>query len=75
MLSIVVGGMIFGLGKLRPGDIGLRKGDIRAAALFTLLLWMVVAAAERLGQIENFVLDPALTKPRPVALGGMLFRR
>lgn len=68
LLPLVVGGLLFWLGRLRPHDIGLRLRDLPAAIKWTLALWAVVNLVEAAAQIGHFHSDAQWA--RPLALIG-----
>lgn len=63
MLPIVLGGIIFLLARLRPGDVGLRKQDIAPAIVWTIAVWAVMGGAQALAQTSQFRFDPSWTRP------------
>ena len=66
MLFAVVGGVICMLGHLKPRDVGLRQGDVQAAALFTVVLWACVNLFVAVGASmkgTSLALDPGWSKP------------
>lgn len=44
VLLVVVGGVIFGLGRLRPAEVGLIAAKLPEAIVVTVLLWIVTQA-------------------------------
>jgi uncharacterized protein len=78
MLFAVVVGVVFVLGHLKPRDVGLRLGDVWAAALFTAVLWACANLIVALGVLmkgAHLTLDPGWLKPVPRAglLVGQIF--
>ena len=66
LLVVVVGGMIFGLARLSPADVGLYGKDMWPALLFSLGLWAIVNGAvlcDTLWRSVPLALDPAWAKP------------
>ncbi|HEX3942809.1 MAG TPA: CPBP family intramembrane glutamic endopeptidase [Rhizomicrobium sp.] len=66
MLVMVVGGMIFGLARVSPADVGLRVADISPALLFSMSLWAIVNGAvlcDTLWRSVPLALDPGWAKP------------
>lgn len=63
LLPLVVGGLLFWLGRLRPCDVGLRFRDFPAAIRWTLALWLVVNLAEAAAQFGHFHFDAQWSRP------------
>jgi membrane protease YdiL (CAAX protease family) len=63
LLPLVVGGLLFLLGRLRPRDVGLRARDLPAAIIWALALWAVVNLGEAVAQSGHFGFDAQWTRP------------
>src|SRR6185312_2303626 len=63
LLPLVVGGLLFLLGRLRPRDVGLRGRDLPAAIKSTLVLWAVVNLCEAAARIGHFDFDAQWAHP------------
>lgn len=76
VLAVIVGGLIFRMGGLRPRDAGWNAASIMPAAGLTLALWAVVnmaAGVYVLAAGRQLALDPSWTAPGPVVkLGSLL---
>ena len=53
LLLITVGGVIFGLGRLRPADVGLRRDKLVEGIIVTLAIWSLMQAIEVIGDIAT----------------------
>lgn len=65
LFAVVVVGIVFGLGKLRPRDVGLRVSQIGPAALATVLIWMLMQVATGVWSLasgQGLSIDPAWAK-------------
>lgn len=63
LLPLVVGGLLFLLGRSRPRDVGLRLRDLPAAMCWTIGLWAVVNLIEAAAQIGHFHFDAQWVRP------------
>ncbi|MGH2501879.1 MAG: CPBP family intramembrane glutamic endopeptidase [Ktedonobacterales bacterium] len=62
LFAVVVVGIVFGLGRLRPRDVGLRVAQIGPAALATILIWVwmqVAIGVWSLASGQGLAIDPA----------------
>lgn len=62
LLAVIVGGIILGLGRLRPHDVGLRAARIGPAALAVALIWLAMQVATGLWNLaggHGLPIDPA----------------
>lgn len=75
-LALVVGGLIFWLGRQLPQDVGWKAKNILPAAGLTVALWAIVNVAAVLYLLVTrrpLALDPSWTTPGPVVkLGSLL---
>jgi CAAX protease family protein len=76
MLVLVVGGLIFWAGSLRPRDVGWKGRNLVSAAALTLALWAIINIAIVvfvLTERHQLILDPSWSKPGPIVNFGSLF--
>lgn len=62
LFAVVVVGIVFGLGRLRPRDVGLRWERLAPAALATILIWVwmqVAIGVWSLASGQGLAIDPA----------------
>jgi uncharacterized protein len=62
LLIVVVGGVIFGLGRLKPADVGLRRNKLAEGMIVTTTVWSVMQLIEIVGDIAtggNVAIAPA----------------
>lgn len=62
LFAVVVGGIVFGLGRLRPRDVGLRRERLIPAALAVALIWLWMQLAIGVWSLvsgQGLAIDPA----------------
>jgi membrane protease YdiL (CAAX protease family) len=53
LLVVVVVGVIFGLGRLQPADVGLRRDKLREGIIVTVTVWSLMQLVEIVGDIAT----------------------
>jgi membrane protease YdiL (CAAX protease family) len=53
LLIVVVVGVIFGLGRLKPGDVGIRRDKLREGVIVTLAIWSLMQLVEIVGDVAT----------------------
>lgn len=65
LLLVAVGGVIFGIGGLRPADVGLRRDKLIQALIVTVTVWSIMqlfAAVEDVATTGTIVIDSSWTR-------------
>jgi membrane protease YdiL (CAAX protease family) len=73
LFAVVVVGIVFGLGRLRPRDVGLRRERLAPAALAVTLIWLwmqLVIGVWSLASGQGLAIDPAWARFGALAVLG-----
>ncbi len=78
LFLVIVGGLLFGIAKLKPGDMGLRMSDLLPGIVFTALVWIMiqlVALVLNLVAFGRVTVDHIWLEPRGFTsmLGALFF--
>lgn len=62
LLTVAVAGVIFGLGRLQPADVGIRRDKLREGMIVTVAVWSLMQLIEVVGDIAilgTVTIDPS----------------